>query len=514
MKKLMFISLWLAFIPFNGIAQILRGDMNGDGKLNVSDVITSVNMIIGEQEQSFISASDIVNPYLVDNSKIIGTWYKSKSESVTFNSDSTTNFPGAVGYRYQPFLGRVLLYNSSGLPFKSVDVAYEPSDTLFLDYEVFTKSIPVTIVSSISLNNTNVSLKTGETFQLSATVSPDDADNSTVTWTSSNENVANVINGLITAVAPGNAIITCSSADGGAKAECSITVTKPVTKVFIQLNQHRIAIEPNATRQLSAQINFDDADNQSFLWLSSNERIVTVTNGIVTAKAIGTAYIRCIAAEGNSNKDSCKVVVKYDESGIENGHAYVDLGLSSGTLWAETNIGANTPEGYGNYYCWGETEVKDYYDELYYKYCDYFYNVLTKYCLEKEYAKNGYADHVSTLYPYDDAAYVNWGENWHMPTVKQLEELYKECTQEWTTQKGVNGMLVTGPSGKSIFFPAAGWAWVDHIPYSAETEGRYWSCELDELNSPNGMMWEIASNTNFITGYQRIYGLSVRAVRY
>ena len=513
MKKIIFISLWMALMPLNGNAQILKGDMNGDGKLNVSDVVTSVNMIIGKQEQSFISVSDIVNPYVVDNSKIVGKWYKSKTESVTFGSDNTTNYPGAVGYRYQPFLGRVLLYNSSGLPFKSVDVAYEPSDTLFLDYEVFTKSIPVYKVSSISLNETSVSLKTSATIQLTATVLPDDADDPTVIWSSSNESVATVNDGLVTAVAPGTTTITCSSADGGAKAECSITVTKPILIAYIELNNHKIVIEPQATRQLSAKIYNENADNPTITWSSSNDKIATVVDGLVTAKAIGTAIIRCIAADGSGKKDSCKVIVRYDRSGTENGHAYVDLGLSSGTLWAATNIGASTPEGYGNYYSWGETEVKDVYNEYSYKHCYNGTDELTRYCTDQQFGHNGYVDYESTLYVNDDVAYVNWGDKWRMPSVKQLEELYKECTQEWITQNGVNGMLVTGPSGKSLFFPAAGEVWVDHFS-KAGINGYYWSYELDELYSPHAMAWEFGSNTNFIFGYKRIYGMSVRAVRY
>lgn len=512
MKKIILISLWMALLPLNGNAQILKGDMNGDGKLNVSDVITSVNMIIGKQEQSFISISDIVNPYVVDNSKIVGTWYKSKTESVTFGSDNTTNYPEAVGYRYQPFLGRVLLYNSSGLPFKSVEVAYEPSDTLFLDYEVFTRSIPVCKVSSISLNETSVSLKTSATIQLAATVLPEDADDPSVIWSSNNESVATVHDGLVTAVAPGSTIITCASADGGAKAECSVTVTKPILIAYIELNHHMIVIEPQATRQLSANIYFN-ADNPTVTWSSSNERIATVVDGMVTAKAIGTAFIRCIAADGSGKKDSCKVIVRNDRSGTENGHAYVDLGLSSGTLWAATNIGASTPEGFGNYYSWGETEVKDVYSEYSYEYCYYDTDELTKYCIDRQFGHDGYVDYMSTLNLQDDAANVNWGDGWYMPTVDQFAELYKECTQEWTTQNGVNGMLVTGPSGKSIFFPAAGQAWIDHISYGAGSHGYYWTRELDELNSPKANLWEIGSNTNFVYGHKRFYGMSVRAIR-
>lgn len=137
-----------------------------------------------------------------------------------------------------------------------------------------------------------------------------------------------------------------------------------------------------------------------------------------------------------------------------NGHEYVDLGLPSGTLWATCNIGATSPEKYGNYYAWGETEPKKDYSWNTYKYGtyndDYDYSKLTKY--------NG-IDGLTTLEADDDAATTNWGDAWRTPTSAEWEELCYECEWKWTDNykatTGVAGYFVIGNNGNSIFFPAA-----------------------------------------------------------
>ena len=124
-------------------------------------------------------------------------------------------------------------------------------------------------------------------------------------------------------------------------------------------------------------------------------------------------------------------------SGTIAGHDYVDLGLPSGLKWATCNVGANTPEEYGNYYAWGETTTKSLYTAD---------NSLT-------YGRN--MGDISGNVNYD-AATANWGNSWRMPTKAEMEELRDNCTWTWITQGNVNGMKVTGPNGNSIFLPAAG----------------------------------------------------------
>ena len=141
-------------------------------------------------------------------------------------------------------------------------------------------------------------------------------------------------------------------------------------------------------------------------------------------------------------------------------HEYVDLGLPSGTLWATCNIGANSPEEYGDYFAWGETTPKSTYDWSTYKWCNGSSTTMTKYCTQSEYGYNGFTDNLTELQSADDAATANWGSDWQMPSLAQIQELCSSSntTTEWTQVNGVNGRKITSKSnGNSIFLPAAGW---------------------------------------------------------
>ena len=142
----------------------------------------------------------------------------------------------------------------------------------------------------------------------------------------------------------------------------------------------------------------------------------------------------------------------------------IDLGLPSGTLWASWNVGASAPEEYGGYFAWGETEEKDFYDWSTYSHYDN--SCETCYYI---------GDNISgTEY---DVAHVKWGGSWRMPSFEQIQELGDKCTHEWTTQNGVNGTLVTGPNGNTIFLPAAGSHWPSGIADEGMT-GWYWLSSL------------------------------------
>ncbi|MBO7269682.1 MAG: InlB B-repeat-containing protein, partial [Bacteroidales bacterium] len=118
-------------------------------------------------------------------------------------------------------------------------------------------------------------------------------------------------------------------------------------------------------------------------------------------------------------------------TGSENDHEWVDLGLPSGLKWATCNVGANTPEGYGDYFAWGETSPKNDYSWSTYKYCKGSKNTLTKYNTDSNY---GTVDNKITLDLSDDAARANWGGKWRMPTKAEQDELINNCTWTWTTQ--------------------------------------------------------------------------------
>lgn len=186
-----------------------------------------------------------------------------------------------------------------------------------------------------------------------------------------------------------------------------------------------------------------------------------------------------------------------------NGHEYVDLGLS--VKWATCNVGATTPEGYGDYYAWGETVTKSNYDWSTYKWCKGRADALTKYCMDGVYGK---VDKKNTLSATDDVAHVKWGGNWRMPTHAEQKELRK-CTWTWTTKNGVNGYIVVGPNGNSIFLPAAGYRNGEELR-TAGSDGYYWNSSTDVYHSPSVYCLFFFSSS---WGWGNKYRCSGRSVR-
>ena len=189
-------------------------------------------------------------------------------------------------------------------------------------------------------------------------------------------------------------------------------------------------------------------------------------------------------------------------------HEWVDLGLPSGTLWATCNVGADAPEEYGGHFAWGETETKDFYAWTTYKWCNGSKDSLTKYCTDSNY---GTIDGKTELDLEDDAAWVNWGPSWRMPTHAQQAELLEYCSWRMTSRNGVNGYLLTGRNGNTLFIPMAGQFCYNSV--SEGIDGAYWSRTLNTSGSTGAyyMYFLQGSSTNHVT--RRDYGYSVRAVR-
>ena len=203
----------------------------------------------------------------------------------------------------------------------------------------------------------------------------------------------------------------------------------------------------------------------------------------------------------------------FDAQTDANGHAYVDLGLPSGTLWATCNIGATKPEEYGDYYAWGETSTKNTYNWSTYKYCNSGYDDFTKYCNKSDYGNNGFTDDLTELQRGDDPATANWGNGWCTPTKEQWKELLENTTNKWTTQNGVKGRLFTSKkNGKSLFLPAAGYRWVGKLGLVG-SYGNYWSSSLYTDYPSRAWSFRFYSGNYRMNGSYRNLGRSVRAVR-
>ena len=198
-------------------------------------------------------------------------------------------------------------------------------------------------------------------------------------------------------------------------------------------------------------------------------------------------------------------------TGTLNGHEWVNLGLPNGTLWATCNVGAVVPEGYGDGFAWGETEPKSNYYWSTYKYCMGEKNTFTKYCNNFLYGINGFTDNLTTLLPEDDAATINWGNGWHIPTKEQWQELCDNTTSTWTTQNGINGRLFTASNGQCLFLPASGSYW-GRERIGIGVDGDYWSSSLNIDYPGDAWYFGFSSNDYGIVNYRRDYGPSVRPV--
>ena len=318
-------------------------------------------------------------------------------------------------------------------------------------------------LNSISLNKTKLKLEEGATSTLSVRYIPADATVGSTIWKSTDSNVITVSSsGRVTALHTGKATIiaTCD----GKEAHCDVTVNK----------------KPQSPPRPDTQQNNTPAS-------STLSTIMTSSPTAVIPSTSSTA-------------------------GTNTSHEWVDLGLS--VKWATCNVGASAPEGYGDYYSWGESVTKSIHSWKTYKYCDGDADELTKYCTKSKYGNNRYTDDNTTLDLSDDVAHIKWGGSWRMPTEKEFKELINNCTWTWTTLNGVNGYKVTSNmtdySNRSIFLPANGWRGVE-INYKG-TGGAYWSSSLYTSRPSRALNLDFDSNEREIDDDDRYDGRAVRPV--
>ena len=211
-------------------------------------------------------------------------------------------------------------------------------------------------------------------------------------------------------------------------------------------------------------------------------------------------YIRAYAVNrmGKSYGEVISFVTAEDvppTSGTINGYDWVDLGLASGTKWATCNVGASSPEEYGEYYAWGETETKG------------------------EYTANNSLTHGVSIGdisgdPTYDVARKKWEGSWRMPNKAEMQELFDDCTWIRITQNGINGYKVSGPNGNSVFLPASGSYGYDGGLTGIGDDGAYWS-STPYNDASKSCAYNIAffgSMIGFGAGDMRYYGQNVRPV--
>lgn len=341
-------------------------------------------------------------------------------------------------------------------------------------------------VTGVSLNKTTLALTEGETATLTATVSPSDAANKAVSWSSSNATVAAVDNnGTVTAAGAGSATITVRTDDGGKTATCAVTVAAavvPVTGISLDITDKELLV--GETQQLTATVEPADATDKTVSWSTSSAAVATVAEGLVTAVGKGTATIKATAG---GKEASCTITVLSIVPEI------VDLGLS--VKWADRNLGATDPNGNGNFYAWGETQPKQDYSWETYKW--YNGSTITKY---------DNADNDPLLLAEDDAASVALGDQWRLPLSEEFNELITQC--EWV--KTDNGFVVKGPNGNEIHMPLPGY--IEGSTLSDQNNGGfYWT--LNNMGAYMGYFYTYdLNNTKYGRIASKYYGFSIRPV--
>ena len=294
-----------------------------------------------------------------------------------------------------------------------------------------------------------------------------------------------------------------------------------VSVAGVSLDRTRLNLYLGEAATLAATITPGDASNKTVLWESGDEQVATVSSsGKVTACGVGRTTITAVTEDG-SYSASCKLTVK-DPAWVPAGT--VDLGVS--VYWATCNLGAETPEQYGDYYAWAEVEPF-YADgqalseapswkpgkEGGYVWGSLKYNPSGD---GKTFTRYNNSDRQVTLLEEDDAASVRLGSPWRMPTSEEFDELLEDCTWTWKTNyqgTGINGYLVSG-NGNAIFLPAASARRGTALFGGVEgfgTDGNYWSSSRYYVDY--GISLWFAQSYHGTQSIGRDWGYPIRPVR-
>ena len=376
----------------------------------------------------------------------------------------------------------------------------------------YTISIQSSSGGSVSFNSTTIS-NTTKSFTVSEgrnatiTITPNSGyrlKSLTVNGTNVTSSVSNnqytisSVSGNTTVVATFEQIpvttysLSIQSGAGGSVSYDGTTVTNKTQSFTVnEGTSATITITPNSGYQLAS------------LTVNGSNVTSSVTNNQYTISNINANTTVIVSFELKDNPDDPGTGGDTPQT-MKVGTA-VDLGLSSGILWSDINVGAQTSDDYGNYYAWGETETKDSYS-----FDNYVYKVdgATDMNVQESYIEIG-TDIQGTAY---DVAHVKWGGKWRMPTEKEMWELINNCTWTWKD----NGFLITGPNGNTIFLPATGYFNGSSV-YSDYTQARYWTSDVNVYKDSyhawaRALSFVKSSGEHFMGSYVRSLGCAIRPV--
>jgi len=296
-----------------------------------------------------------------------------------------------------------------------------------------------------------------------------------------------------------------------------------VSVTGVNLDKNSISMLQGETEVIVATVIPSTATQSGVIWSSSDASVATVDfNGTITAISSGTTTICATTYDGAKTAECIVTVSTYSTTREINGYQWVDMGLPSGLKWATCNVGASSPKEEGYLFAWGEISTKDSYEWATYKfrssgeiYGDKDNLKLSKYITI---SSRGPVDNKTTLEMSDDAAHVNWGTPWRMPTANEIDELRMNCTWTWTSQGDWKGYKVTSKiNGNSIFLPAAGVSETGTSRIGRGSSGYYWSSSLKPDNPTYALCMafnssEIATDHSGLHDSARYNGFSVRPV--
>ena len=292
---------------------------NGASTTGVAGILVSPTNAILQVGESIKLGITII-PYDAKNQKV--TWTSNNTSVVTVTSDGTITAKKE---------GNAIITAKSD----------DGGKTSTSNITVIKKSGPVDTsvsVTGISLNKTSASINVGTTITLTATISPSNATDKTVTWTSSNTNVATVSNGIVLGKTAGTAVITASS-NNGKTATATITVTNTSTTVnvtSVSLNTTSASINVGGSVTLTATVSPSNATNKNVTWTSSNTNVATVSNGVVTGVAAGTAVITASSNNGKTATATITVTSSTPVSTANKLHS-INIGQAANAILLESN---------------------------------------------------------------------------------------------------------------------------------------------------------------------------------
>ncbi len=323
MKKTFVLLSVLCTLFINAsFAQVINGDLNHNDNLDVEDVTLLIDGYLTGEAEVINTTVAPTDPFESANYRVVGRWYKSAEEYITFYEDGTTDYIAGCTYRFLPIQGRIIFFNEDRIPVTSLKVPYLTEDYLAVlptgsdDFVIYKADIPVTITLSETIDNIAMSFLS---YRLAATVLPSDAG--PVTWTSSDESIVTVTVSsssdkicFVKTMGIGTAVVTAEVE--GAKASCTMNVYDPnsVLVTDITLSSTTISLEVGQSSGVMTTIAPSNAANKTLKWTSSNPDVATVsssgnTEGIIKATGFGTATITCAATDGSGVTATCEVTV-------------------------------------------------------------------------------------------------------------------------------------------------------------------------------------------------------------